>query len=86
MTTKSPDPSDMGSIFTSEEVAERWQSSKAGRDKVNAAANERMLDVATLRPGNRVLDVAAGSDLRTTWIVHAGGTGFPQNGSVAWAK
>jgi len=65
MTTKSPDPSDIGSIFASSEVAEQWQSSKAGRDKVNAAANEMMLDVATLRPGDRVLDVAAGTGDQT---------------------
>ena len=65
MTTKSTDPSDIGSIFASSEVAEQWQSSKAGRDKVNAAANEMMLDVANLRPGNRVLDVAAGTGDQT---------------------
>jgi ubiquinone/menaquinone biosynthesis C-methylase UbiE len=61
MTTKSPDPNEIGSIFLSAEVAEQWRSGKATRDKVNAAAIETMLGLANLRPGNRVLDVAAGT-------------------------
>lgn len=65
MTTKAPDPSDVGSIFASGEVAEQWQRGKAQRDKVNAAANEKMLDLANLQPGNRVLDVAAGTGDQT---------------------
>ena len=65
MTTKSRDPSEIGSIFSSGEVAQQWQSGKAQRDKVNAAANEMMLDAANLRPGNRVLDVAAGTGDQT---------------------
>lgn len=65
MTTKSSDPSDVGSIFASGEVAEQWQRGKAQRDKVNAAANEKMLDLANLQPGNRVLDVAAGTGDQT---------------------
>lgn len=65
MTTKSPDPSEIGSIFASGEVAEQRQSSKAQREKVNAAANEMLLEVANLRLGNRVLDVAAGTGDQT---------------------
>jgi len=61
MTTKSPNPSDTGSIFASSEVAEQWQRGKAQRDEVNAAANEMMLDLANLRSGSRVLEVAAGT-------------------------
>jgi SAM-dependent methyltransferase len=61
MTTKSPNPSDTGSIFVSREVAEQWQRGKAQRDEVNAAANEMMLDLANLRSGSRVLEVAAGT-------------------------
>lgn len=56
MTTKSPNPSDTGSIFASSEVAEQWQRGKAQRDEVNALANKMMLDLANLRAGSRVLD------------------------------
>jgi ubiquinone/menaquinone biosynthesis C-methylase UbiE len=65
MTTKSPNPSDTGSIFASSEVAERWQRGKALRDEINAPANEMMLDLANLRSGSRVLDVAAGTGDQT---------------------
>jgi hypothetical protein len=50
MTTKSPDPNEVGSIFLSDEAAEQWQSRKAQRGKVSAAADEMMLDAANLRP------------------------------------
>src|SRR4030095_4410828 len=77
MTTKSPDPSDIGSIYASSAVAEQWQSGKAQRAKANAAANEMMLDLANLRRGNRVLDVAAGTGDQTLMAVHrVGPTGF----------
>jgi ubiquinone/menaquinone biosynthesis C-methylase UbiE len=65
MTPKSPDTMDLGSMFSSSEVAARWQSRKAQRDKVNAAVNEIMIDAAELRPGNRVLHVAAGTGDQT---------------------
>jgi SAM-dependent methyltransferase len=77
MTTKSADPGDIGSIFSSGEVAEQWQRGKAQRDKVNAAANEMMLDLANLRPGNRVLDVAAGTGDQTLMAARrVGPTGY----------
>jgi hypothetical protein len=58
MTTRSTDPNEIGSMFASDAVAAQWQSGRAQREKVNAAANEMLLDLANLRPGNRVLDVA----------------------------
>ena len=64
MATKSPE-SEAGSVFSSAEVAQQWLSSKARRDEVNAAANEMMLDLADLRSGDRVLDVAAGTGDQT---------------------
>jgi ubiquinone/menaquinone biosynthesis C-methylase UbiE len=77
MTTKSPDPNDIGSMFSSSEVAARWQSLKAQRDKVNAAANEMMIDAAEIRPGNRVLDVAAGTGDQSLLAAHrVGPTGY----------
>jgi ubiquinone/menaquinone biosynthesis C-methylase UbiE len=77
MTTKSPDPREIGSIFSSGDVAEQWHRSKAQRDKVNAAANEMMLDLANLRPGDRVLDVAAGTGDQTIMAARRiGPTGY----------
>ena len=57
----SSNPSQTKTIFASGDVAKQWQRGKAHRDEVNAQANEMMLDLADLRPGNRVLDVAAGT-------------------------
>jgi ubiquinone/menaquinone biosynthesis C-methylase UbiE len=45
--------------------AERWMRSQAKRSDVYEAATERMLDLADLRTGNRVLDVAAGTGEQT---------------------
>jgi SAM-dependent methyltransferase len=47
------------------ERAERWIRSQARRSEVYGAATERMLDLADLRTGNRVLDVAAGTGDQT---------------------
>ena len=77
MTTKSQDPNEVGSIFLSDEVAEQWQSRKAQRGKVNAAADEMLIDAANLRPGNRVLDVAAGTGDQTLLAARrVGPTGY----------
>lgn len=45
--------------------AERWMRSQAKRSDVYGAATERMLDLADLCTGNRVLDVAAGTGEQT---------------------
>ena len=47
------------------ERAERWIRSQAQRREVYGPATERMLDLAELRTGNRVLDVAAGTGEQT---------------------
>ena len=71
MTIKSPDPSDIGSIFGSSEVAEQYQRGKAQRDKVNAAANEMMLNLADLRPGNRVSMWRPAQGTKRLWLLGA---------------
>lgn len=77
MSTRSPDPGETESIFASGEVAEQWHRGKAERDDVNAAANEMMLDLANLRTGNRVLDVAAGTGNQTLMAARrVGPTGY----------
>jgi len=47
------------------ERAEQWIRSQAQRNEVYRPATEKMLDLADLRPGSRVLDVAAGSGEQT---------------------
>jgi ubiquinone/menaquinone biosynthesis C-methylase UbiE len=47
------------------ERAERWIHSQAQHSEVYRAATERMLELADLRTGNRVLDVAAGTGDQT---------------------
>jgi ubiquinone/menaquinone biosynthesis C-methylase UbiE len=65
MTTRSPAPTETRSIFASREVAEQWQRGKAHRAEVTGRANEMMLNLADLRAGHRVLDVAAGTGDQT---------------------
>ena len=65
MTTKLPNTSEEGAVFGTADVAEGWQRRKAQRAKVNALADEMMLDLANLRAGSRVLDVAAGTGEQT---------------------
>jgi SAM-dependent methyltransferase len=77
MTTNLPNPSATGSIFASSEVAEQWQRGKAQRDAINASANAMMLDLANLRSGSRVLDVAAGTGDQTLMAARrVGPTGY----------
>lgn len=65
MTSRSPDLNETGSIFASREGAERWHRGKAHRTEATGLANELMLDLANIRPGDRVLDVAAGTGDQT---------------------
>jgi SAM-dependent methyltransferase len=65
MTARSPDSNETGSIFASREIAERWHRGKVHRAEATGLANELMLDLASLRSGDRVLDVAAGTGDQT---------------------
>jgi ubiquinone/menaquinone biosynthesis C-methylase UbiE len=65
MADRSADPSETKSIFVSPGAAEKWRSGKARRDEIMQAATEMMLDLANLRAGSRVLDVAAGTGDQT---------------------
>jgi len=62
MTAKLPDLNETESIFASREVAERWHQAKARR---GGPANEMMFELANIRAGDRVLDVAAGTGDQT---------------------
>ena len=77
MATRLPETSEEGAIFGSADVAKQWQSRKAQRDSVNGQANEMMLDLANLRAGSRVLDVAAGTGEQTLLAARrVGPTGY----------
>ncbi len=60
-----------------DERAERWSRTQAERDEVYGPATEMMLDLADLRTGNRVLDVAAGTGGQTLLAARrVGPTGY----------
>lgn len=61
MTPKSADPSEAGRNWASSEVAEQWSRRQARRGKIYGPATEMMFDLARIKGGDRVLDVAAGT-------------------------
>ena len=76
MTAKAPDLNETESIFASLAVAERWHRAKARRAAGSGPANEMMLELANIRGGDRVLDVAAGTGDQTILAAQrAGPTG-----------
>jgi ubiquinone/menaquinone biosynthesis C-methylase UbiE len=65
MTSKSADLNETGMNWASREVAEHRSRGQAGRDEIYGPATELMLDLADVRTGSRVLDVAAGTGDQT---------------------
>ena len=59
MTNKPPDSSDTDINWSSQEVAERRNRGRARRGEIQGPATQMMLDLAEVRTGSRVLDVAA---------------------------
>ncbi len=60
-----------------DERAERWSRLQAQRSEIYRSATEMMLDLADLRTGNRVLDVAAGTGDQTLLAARrVGPTGY----------
>ncbi len=53
------------------ERVERWNRNQAQRSETFGPATEMMLELADLRAGNRVLDVAAGTGDQTLWLLAA---------------
>ena len=47
------------------EIADRWSAGQASRQQIFGAATEMMPDVASVRPGSRVLEGAAGASEQT---------------------
>ncbi len=65
MSTKLPDSGETDVNWGSGEVAQNWSRGQAQREEFYQPATEMMLDLADLRTGNRVLDVAAGTGDQT---------------------
>ena len=77
MATKSITPGDTGINWASQEVAEQRNRGRAGRAELQGPATQLMLDLAEVRTGIRVLDVAAGTGDRTlTAAQRVGPTGY----------
>ena len=53
--------SDLSETYLSSDRADAWHRAKQRREETTGAVTELMLDLADLRPGDRVLDVAAGT-------------------------
>jgi ubiquinone/menaquinone biosynthesis C-methylase UbiE len=65
MTGKSADPTETAINWGSEEIAEHWNRNQARRHELIGPATERMLDMANVQTGSRVLDAAAGTGEQT---------------------
>ena len=77
MTQKSSTPGEIGINWDSGEVAERRSRGRARRAELQGPATEIMLDLAEVRTGSRVLDVAAGTgDQTLTAAQRVGPTGY----------
>lgn len=53
--------SDLSETYISSDRADAWHRAKQRREESTGAVTELLLDLADLRPGDRVLDVAAGT-------------------------
>jgi len=77
MTNKSSDPGEAAINWESSEVAERRNRGRARRVEIQGPATEMMLELAEVRTGNRVLDVAAGTGDQTVMAAQrVGPTGY----------
>lgn len=61
MAAKHPDQSQITSMWASPEAAKAWQQGAAARATLFGQATDKMLDLATIGPGSRVLDIATGT-------------------------
>src|SRR6516164_9836189 len=77
MVKNNPDPNERRGTWGSREAAAEYLRGAAARAEVFEPATERMLDLANMRPGSRVLDVGAGAgDQILAAARRVGPTGF----------
>ena len=53
------------------ESADWWSAGQVRRQQIYGAATEMMLELASVQPGSRVLDVAAGTVIKRLWWLDA---------------
>ena len=77
MESNQSDHDDSGIDWSSQEVAERRNRGRARRGEIQGPATQMMLDLAEVRTGSRVLDVAAGTGDQTLMAARrVGPTGY----------
>ena len=77
MAMKTSDPTMTGPNFASAEYAEQWRRGKRLRGEASEAVTEMMLELANIRGGDRVLELAAGmGDLAVMTARHVGPDGY----------
>src|SRR5256885_16520420 len=75
MSNKDKGQMSQSSLWSSSEMAERWQQDVERRRQDMAEATQRMLEAAGLKPGDHVLDIAAGTRGQRTFPGRKGGGG-----------
>jgi ubiquinone/menaquinone biosynthesis C-methylase UbiE len=77
MAIKAPDPTMTGPNYASAEYAEQYRRGKRLRGEASEAVTEMMLDLANIRGGDRVLELAAGmGDLAVMTARRVGRNGY----------
>src|SRR5260370_6505093 len=61
MSNEEKGPMPQSGLWSSSEMAEHWQQDVERRRQDFAEATQRMLEAARLKPGDHVLDIAAGT-------------------------
>src|SRR5260370_29078849 len=75
MSNEEKGPMPQSGLWSSSEMAEHWQQDVERRRQDFAEATQRMLEAARLKPGDHVLDIAAGTGDQSLLAARRVGTG-----------